>query len=233
MTGYVLHYAPDNASLIVRLALEELGLSYETRLVDRSRQAQRGAAFRALNPVGRIPALETPDGPIFETAAILLHLADRHGGLAPAPRHPLRGRFLSWLFFLSNSVHAEMRILFHADGFAGPDPDRQGALHGRVAESLCGHFALLDAECAAGRVLGGATPSGLDLYVAALLRWCALYPRDGDRSWFDPGRWPTLRRLAIRLEGRESAARLIAAEGLGPTPFSDPHPPNPPEGSAT
>ena len=81
---YRLHYAPDNASLIIRLALEELGQAYETTLVNRQAQVQRSAAYRALNPNGLIPVLETPDGPMFETAAILLWLADRHGALAPS-----------------------------------------------------------------------------------------------------------------------------------------------------
>ena len=81
--SYVLHYAPDNASLIVRLALEELGVPYRTALVDRSVKAHRGAAYRALNPAGRIPTLETPQGPISETGAILLWLAETHGALLP------------------------------------------------------------------------------------------------------------------------------------------------------
>ena len=59
MTGSLtLHYAPDNASLIVRLALEEAGLPYRTVLVDRAANAQRSPAYMALNPAGRIP----PDG---------------------------------------------------------------------------------------------------------------------------------------------------------------------------
>ncbi|MDP4990215.1 MAG: glutathione S-transferase N-terminal domain-containing protein, partial [Marivita lacus] len=110
--SHVLHYAPDNASLVVRLVLEELRLPYRTALVDRSVSAQQGAAYKRLNPVGRIPALETPDGPIFETAAICLWLADRHregACLSPDLTDPQRGTFLSWLFFLSNTVHAEMR----------------------------------------------------------------------------------------------------------------------------
>ncbi|MCB1329029.1 MAG: glutathione S-transferase N-terminal domain-containing protein, partial [Maritimibacter sp.] len=71
-----LHYAPDNASLIIRIALEELGLPYETRLVDRQAEAQKSPAYLALNPQGLIPVLETPEGPIFETAAILLWLGE-------------------------------------------------------------------------------------------------------------------------------------------------------------
>ena len=58
--NYRLHYAPDNASLIIRLALEEIGVPYETVLVDRRSRAQDTTAYRALNPAGLIPVLETP-----------------------------------------------------------------------------------------------------------------------------------------------------------------------------
>ena len=85
---YRLHYAPDNASLIIRLALEELGQPFETILIDRRGGALDTAAYRSLNPHGLIPVLETPDGPIFETGAILLWLADRHGALGPGPQAP-------------------------------------------------------------------------------------------------------------------------------------------------
>ena len=69
---YVLHYAPDNASLIVRLVLTELNQPFETALVDRRVRAQDGAAYRALNPNGLIPALDRPGGAICEIGAILM-----------------------------------------------------------------------------------------------------------------------------------------------------------------
>ena len=90
--NYVLHYAPDNASLIIRAALEVRGLPYATQLVDRGTQEQSTPAYRALNPNGLIPVLETPQGPVFETGAILLWLADTHGGLGPAGSRIAIGR---------------------------------------------------------------------------------------------------------------------------------------------
>ena len=81
-----LHYAPDNASLCIRLALLELDLPFEAVLVNRSIRAQKSAPYLALNPNGLIPVLETPDGPLFETGAILLWLSDTYGGLMPGPQ---------------------------------------------------------------------------------------------------------------------------------------------------
>jgi len=95
---YILHSWPDSASLIVDLVLQELGLPYTSRQIDRPAGALNSPEYRALHPLGLIPALETPDGPMFETAAILLYLTEQHG-LAPAPGTPDRAAFLTWLFF--------------------------------------------------------------------------------------------------------------------------------------
>ncbi|MDE0851541.1 glutathione S-transferase N-terminal domain-containing protein, partial [Yoonia sp.] len=101
-----LHYAPDNASLCVRLLLDEMGTPYRTELVDRSVRAQKSESYLKINPNGLIPTLETPNGPIFETAAILLWLADHTPGTVfPATTDPARGSALATLFWLSNTLH--------------------------------------------------------------------------------------------------------------------------------
>lgn len=227
---YVLHYAPDNASLAVRLALEELGLPYRTALVDRARQAQEGAAYRAVTPTGLIPALETPHGAIFETGAILLWLADRHGGLAPAPDAPDRGDFLKWFFLTANTLHPDLRALFYPHYYAGADKQGHRALsEGRILRSL----ALLDAALteAPGWCRPGA-PGAIGCYLAPLVRWLALYPRSNPMRP-DLAAYPALLSVVSDLERRPAALRAAEAEGLGPTPFTAPTYPAPPEGSAT
>lgn len=230
---YVLHYAPDNASLIVRLVLEELGVPYQTALVDRSIRAQDSAAYRALHPGGVIPALETPQGVVFETGAIVLHLADTHGRLALPQGDAARGAFLGWLFFLSNTLHADLRQVFYPEQYAGPDPALQRMLHGHVTARLHRHFALIDGLAGQGFVaFNHPDPSLLDFYAAVLLRWAQLYARRG-AGWFDPATSPGLVAMAARLERRASVRAAAQAEGLGPHPFTKPQLPQPPEGSAT
>ena len=143
-TPYRLHYAPDNASLIVRLALEELRAPYETVLVNREIQGQRTRGYLKLNPNGLIPVLETPQGPIFETAAILLWLADTHHALAPSPDDIERGVFLKWLFFVSNTLHSGLRMLFHPECYVGPDPAAQSAMRVTMQGALRAHLTIFD-----------------------------------------------------------------------------------------
>ena len=231
--AYRLHYAPDNASLIVRLALEEIGVPYETVLVDRSIDEQKSSRYLALNPNGLIPVLETHDGVIFETAAILLWLADQHEELAPPPKSADRANFLKWLFFVSNTIHPAMRMMFYPECYVGAALESQKALRQQMRKELTRYLDMLEEEGKLGRYwLAADRPSVLDFYICCALRWIALYPKKGIQE-LEIGNWPILKNMAARLECCKSVKAAINAEGLGPNPFTMPDYPTPPEGSAT
>lgn len=227
--SYLLHYAPDNASLIVRLALEAIGAPYSTVLVDRTKQEQYSQAYRKLNPNGLIPTLETPSGILFETGAILLWLVETHRALGPAPTDANRPDFLKWLFFCANTIHPQLRLLFYPGKLVGDDPAMQKALTSGAQRALRRDFAII--EHAPDRAFGGDTPTVIDIYLVCMLRWCALYGPD-DRSWFTLADTPRLSHICEWADTWPATARAKMAEGLGPTPFTAPQRPNPPEGSA-
>jgi glutathione S-transferase len=223
---YTLHYAPDNASLIIRLVLDGAGIPYRTALVNRGQRQQDSAAYRALNPTGLIPTLETPVGPISETGAILLWLADTHH-LGPAHGHADRPVFLKWLFFLSNTAHADLRRIFYPHQYCPVDA-HAGHLE-IMAARMQRHFALLDAAAAQHpRLFAAATPLGA--YAITLTRWSALYPADAPR-WMDLAAFPALEALALAQEARVETPVIARAEGLGAHPFTRPEQPKPPEGA--
>lgn len=230
-TMYVLHYAPDNASLIVRLALETVGAPYQIALVDRAAEAQRSPEYRALNPHGLIPVLETPEGPLFETAAILIWLTDTHGVLGPQHGDLHRGAWLKWMLHVANTLHPALRQTFYAHKYIGDDPSLQNALRRGLQPRIRDSLLALDAEAQRGTAFSD-TPGALDFYVAACLRWRALYPAATDRSWFDMSEVPALAAICARVEGLRACRTLINAEGSGMNPFTAPMPPQPPEGSA-
>ena len=221
-----LHYAPDNASLCVRIALSELGMAFQTTLVDRGRMAQKDPAYLALNPNGLIPTLETPEGPIFETAAILLWLADQKpGSMFPAPDAPDRGTALSRLFWMSNTLHATMRMLFYPSLFA---PKAEEILRKQCRNDLARFFSQLEAS-GTDTWLDEDAPSILACYFAPLIRWPALY--GGAVSLISKEAYPRISAFAKRFEVRPALLSAAHAEGLGPTPISNPQPANPPEGT--
>jgi glutathione S-transferase len=101
----------------VRWALEEVGQPYEVRLV--SFAAMREPAHRALHPFGQIPTFENGDLALFESGAIVLHLAERHGGLLPDEANA-RSRAIAWMFAALNTleppiVDLGMAMLFERD----------------------------------------------------------------------------------------------------------------------
>ena len=218
-TAYRLHYAPDNASLIIRLALLELEVPFDCALLDRETRAHKSAEYLALNPAGRIPALETPDGVMFETGAILLWLADKHQALFPKADDPARSHALKWLFYVSNTLHANLNLRFYPDQYTS---EAHEALRAGAVENIKHAFSLLNDVAGEGHAwFNGPEVSILDLYVAATLRWSQIYPSKDYRQ-ITADAWPHLLHMAQRLETRASVAELIKAEGLGQTPFSNP-----------
>src|SRR5580692_9666789 len=87
--------------LRVRWALEEVGQRYDVRLV--SFGALKEPAHRALQPFGQIPTYEEGDLRLFESGAIVLHIAERHAGLLPSDANA-RARAISWMFAALNTV---------------------------------------------------------------------------------------------------------------------------------
>src|SRR5579871_4204846 len=85
----------------VRWALEEVGQPYEVRLV--SFRAMKEPAHLALHPFGQIPTYEEGDLALFETGAIVLHIAERRPGLLPADANG-RARAIGWMFAALNTV---------------------------------------------------------------------------------------------------------------------------------
>jgi glutathione S-transferase len=85
----------------VRWALEEVGQPYEVRLL--SFAAMKEPAHRARHPFGQIPTYEEGDLVLFESGAIILHIAERHAGLLPDDSHA-RARAIAWMFAALNTV---------------------------------------------------------------------------------------------------------------------------------
>src|SRR3979411_3259572 len=85
----------------LRWALEEVGQPYEVRLV--SFRALKEPAHRALHPFGQIPTYEEGELTLFETAAIVVHIAARHPGLLPDAANA-RARAVTWMFAAINTV---------------------------------------------------------------------------------------------------------------------------------
>ena len=89
----------------VRWALEEVGQPYEVRLL--SFRALREPAHLLIQPFGQIPTFEEGDLALFESGAIVLHIAERHGGLLPGDPNA-RSRAIAWMFAALNTMEPQI-----------------------------------------------------------------------------------------------------------------------------
>ena len=103
----------------VRWALEEVGLPYEVRPV--SFKAMKEPAHLALHPFGQIPTYEEGDLALFESGAIIMHIAERHAGLLPDDANA-RARAIAWMFAALNTVEPPILELVTAKFLEGDKP---------------------------------------------------------------------------------------------------------------
>jgi glutathione S-transferase len=103
----------------VRWALEEVGQRYEVRLV--SFRAMKEPAHLALHPFGQIPTYEEGDVALFETGAIVFHIAERHVGLLPDDAKA-RARAITWMFAALSTVEPPILELANARLLEGDKP---------------------------------------------------------------------------------------------------------------
>lgn len=205
---YTLYYSPGTASMVVHLALLEIGAPHELRLVDFDTKAQRDPAYLKLNPRGVVPTLVIDGRPLSESAALLMILAERHpeAQLAPGPGTPEREAWQQWVVYLSNTLMATYRFWFYPSelGTAEHTPEVRAALQHKIE----GVWVLLNAQLAAhGPYLLGQEFSGADLLLTMLMRWSRNMPRPATE-------WPALRRLADLVRARPSWQKLYEVEGL-------------------
>lgn len=211
-----LHYSPGNANMAPHIALQELGLPYELIQVDRANNAHKSAEYLKLNPNGLIPVLVDGDLVLYESAAILLHLADSHpaGGLIPAVGTAERAQLYKWLVWLTNTLQTALINYFYPERWVAED-NADGAAQVRACAQtkIGGLLDQLDVQLAdhGAPWLLGERYSIADPMAFMLCRWTRGFSRPA-RSL--PHLGPYLQRM---LE-RPAVQRMLAAEAL-PQPW--------------
>jgi glutathione S-transferase len=150
----------------VRWALEEVGQPYEVRLV--SFAAKKQPAHLRLHPFGLIPTYEDGDLALFETGAIVLHLAEHHAGLFPDDAHA-RARAITWMFAALNTVEPPILELVTARFAEGDKPWAQARLP-LVNDRIRDRLVQLSARLGDADWLDGAFSAGDLMMVSVLLR---------------------------------------------------------------
>jgi GST-like protein len=186
----------------VSIALEELGLEYETRAIDITRKDQFAPEFAALNPNNKIPVLVDSEGPegqpftVIESGAILIYLAEKCGRLLPTDARE-RSEALQWLMFQMGSVGPMLGQIHHFLRFA---PDVIPYAIDRYSREGARIYGVLNTRLKGRDWLAGSTYSIADI---------ATYPWIARHEWqgIDLARFPEVQRWSKAMTARPAVRR--------------------------
>lgn len=201
-----LHFAPGTIAAAVAITLNEAEVDYDLNRIDFSQSEQRKSDYLAINPKGRVPALETPRGILTETAAILEFIAASHpeAGLVPKDRFQA-AQMRSAMVYLASTAHVN-----HAHGMRGArwadEPASWADMKKKVQETMSDSAAYLEEHVIAGSFVLGSEFSLADPYLFVITTW---FPGDG----VDIGEFPKLAAFHNTMWERPSV-RMALSDGI-------------------
>lgn len=176
----ILYTHPMSRGRVARWMLEEIGQPYRVELVGYG-PAMKSADYRAINPMGKVPALVHDGNVVTETAAICAYLADAYplAGLAPAPESRARAAYYRWLFFGAGPLEAAASN--RSMGFEVPEDKRAMMGYGSYEDVL----ATLESVLEGRRHIAGESFSAADVYVGSQLGFGMMFGTVEKRPAFE------------------------------------------------
>lgn len=190
----VFYTNPMSRGRIVRWMLEEVGHPYRTELLE-FQASMKADAYRAINPMGKVPAISHKGTVVTECGAICAYLADAfpEARLAPPPGDPRRGSYYRWMFFAAGPVEAA--AMNKALGFEVPPEKRGMSGYGSMDDVM----RTLEYAVAQNPYVTGDTFTAADVYFGAHVGWGMMFGTLEKR--------PALVAYFDRLKDRPAAAR--------------------------
>nr|WP_310522178.1 glutathione S-transferase N-terminal domain-containing protein [Polymorphobacter sp.] len=193
----ILYTAATPNGYKVSVALEEMALPYDVVKIDLTKGEQKSPEFLAICPNGRVPALVDDGFPIFESGAILIHLAEKTGLFMPSDPHG-RSRVIQWLMFQMGGIGPMMG---QANVFYRYFPEKIPAAIARYQGEGRRLFTVLDTQLARHEYLAG------DYSIADIANWC--WVRTAKWSGIDTEGLPHLHRWLAAIAERPAVQRGI------------------------
>jgi glutathione S-transferase len=164
-----LFHSPNTRSSGVLALLEELQADYELQVLNMKAGEQRNAAYMAINPMGKVPAIRHGDALVTEQSAVYLYLADLYAdrGITPQMGDPLRGPLLRWLAFYGSSFEPAVVDRSMKRESAPPGTSPYGTW-----DTM---FGTLTGQLAKGPYLLGERFTALDVLWGGALNWTTMF----------------------------------------------------------
>lgn len=206
MPHWTLYSAPGTCALASHIALREADADFELVKLDFSAAQQQSAAYLAINPKGRVPALVTDEGVLTETPALLAFIAQRHpdADLAPLSDDFAYAKMQEFNSFLASTVHVA-----HAHKRRGArwadDPAAMEAMRAKVPQSMSACAELIETRLTGPWILGERY-SVADGYLYTISSW---FEGDG----VDLARFPRIVGHHQRVGERPAVRRAVKEAG--------------------
>ncbi|CAB3807889.1 Disulfide-bond oxidoreductase YfcG [Paraburkholderia caffeinitolerans] len=195
------YFHPSPNPMKAALLLEELELPFDLIAVDTFKGEQHLPSFRSVNPNGKVPAITDEGVTVFDSHAILLHLATKHGKFVPADAAG-RAEMLSWLMFVATGLSPFSGQAVH---FQHHTPEPLPYARNRYLKEVERHYRVLDERLAKTRYLAGEHYSIADM---ALWGWAMFAGYIlGEKGLSD---YANVKRLVDEIGKRPAAARALA-----------------------
>jgi len=201
-----LYFTPNTCALASHIALEQAGAAYEAVKIDFAKDEQRQAAYLAVNPKARVPALATARGILTETPAILVFIAQSYpkAGLAPLDDPFALAEVQAFNSYLCSTVHVA-----HAHRMRGTrwsdDPVTIDGMKRGAPKSVAAAFSLIEDGLLKGPWVMGADYSICDAYLFTLAQWL-------EADGVDTAKLPRVIDHRRRMEALPAVRKALAAE---------------------
>jgi glutathione S-transferase len=201
-----LYYAPGACSRASHIALREAGASFDLRRVDFASAEQWSEAYRRINPKGRVPALQTDQGLLTETPAILSYIAQTHptASLAPIGDPFAFASLLAFNSYLCATVHVAHAHSRRGERWAD-DPAAIAEMKRKAPEVMAACFQLIEDEYLEGPWVMGADYTIADPYLFTITQWLPAHR-------IDSASYPKVHAHLNRMLERPAVRAALAAE---------------------
>jgi glutathione S-transferase len=201
-----LYYTPHTCALASHIVLKDAGAAYGLKRIDFATAEQQSAAYLAVNPKGRVPALVTPRGVLTETPAMLAFIAQSYpeAGLAPLADPFAFAQVQAFNSYLCSSLHVAHAHRMRGYRWASEEASFAD-MRRKVPEAVGQGFALIEREMLRGPWVMGDTYSIADPYLFTLAQWL-------EADGVDPRRIPRVVEHRARMAERTNVRAAIAEE---------------------
>lgn len=200
---YKLYWHPNTCSLAPMAILEEIGVPYDSHELNYEGGEHRRPHYLRIHPLGLIPALGLENGEsMFESAAIVQFLCDRHMCLAPSIEQPERCRFLQWLYFMSNTLYPSYNRISWPERYTAT-PKGAAKVKSQARHTVLKQWQVIEnALSRNGPWLLGHSFSACDIYLQMVTTW-----HEDPADLLDT--FPHIRSLARGVIAREACSRAV------------------------